>query len=92
MKLNTLWVVRDPSAESELADVVFEIAVSQLGNYALGAGPGTWQREHHTAITEKHEAVAEGIRRLVRVRPEREGWINAEAYREFGYGAPEGKR
>ena len=38
-------------------------------------------------FSEKDEAVAEGIRRLVRIRPEREGWINEEAYREFGYGA-----
>jgi hypothetical protein len=43
-------------------------------------------------FTEKDEAVAEGIRRLVRIRPEREGWINEEAYREFGYGALEGGR
>jgi hypothetical protein len=88
MKLEALWIVRDPSAQSELADVVFEIDVRRLGNYVLGSGPGTWEREHHTVFTEKDEAVAEGISRLVRLHPDREGWINEEAYREFGYGAP----
>ena len=51
------------------------------------AGPGTWEREHHTVFSEKNEAVAEGIRRLVRICPAREGWINEEAHRRFGYGA-----
>jgi hypothetical protein len=92
MKLAALWIVRDPTPDSELVDVVFNIDVHRLGNYVLGAGPGTWEREHHTVFSEKDEAVAEAIRRLVRIRPEREGWINAEAYREFGYGAPEGGR
>jgi hypothetical protein len=92
MKLAALWIVRDPPRHSELADVVFEMDVRRLGNYILGGGPGTWERERHTVFTEKEEAVAEGIRRLVQVRPEREGWINEEAYRVFGYGAPERKR
>jgi hypothetical protein len=38
-------------------------------------------------FTDKDEAVAEGIRRVVRSHPDREGWINEEAYRRFGYGA-----
>jgi hypothetical protein len=88
MRLAALWIVRDPSAHSELADVVFEMDVRRLGNYVLGGGPGTWEREHHTVFTEKDEAVAEGIRRLARLLPDREGWINEAAYREFGYGAP----
>ena len=92
MKLAALWVVRDASPDSELVDVVFNIDVHRLGNYVLGSGPGTWEREHHTVFSEKDEAVAEGVRRLVRIRPEREGWINEEAYREFGYGAAEGGR
>ena len=92
MRLAALWIVRDPSPHSELVDVVFEMDVSRLGNYVLGSGPGTWEREHHTVFSEKDEAVAEGIRRLVRIRPEREGWINEEAYRELGYGAPGAKR
>ena len=90
MKLAALWIVRDATPNSELVDVVFNIDVHRLGNYVLGAGPGTWEREHHTVFSEKDEAVAEGIRRLVRTGPEREGWINEEAYREFGYGAPDG--
>ncbi|HEY3821788.1 MAG TPA: hypothetical protein VGL81_31700 [Polyangiaceae bacterium] len=92
MKLAALWIVRDPSPQSGLVDVVFEMDVPRLGNYVLGSGPGTWEREHHTVFSEKDEAVAEGIRRLVRIRPEREGWINEEAYREFGFGAPGGGR
>ena len=87
MKLAVLWIVRDPSAQSELADVVFQMNVRQLGDYVVGAGPGTWQREEHTLFTKKDEAVEEGMRRLVRIRPEREGWIFDEAYRVFGYAA-----
>ncbi len=92
MKLKTVWIVRDPSPQSELLDIVFEMNVPRLGDYVIGGGPGVWQREHHAVFTDKDEAVAEGIRRLVSARPDREGWINEEAYREFGYGAPEGKR
>ena len=87
MKLAALWIVRDATPNSELVDVVFEIDVHQLGNYVLGVGPGTWEREHHTVFSEKNEAVAEGIRRLVRICPAREGRINEEAHRRFGYGA-----
>ena len=87
MKLAALWIVRDATPNSELVDVVFEIDVHRLGNYVLGAGPGTWEREHHTVFSEKNEAVAEGIRRLVQICPAREGWINEEAHRRFGYGA-----
>ena len=90
MKLAALWIVRDASPNSELVDVVFEIDVHRLGNYVLGGGPGTWEREHHTVFTEKDEAVAEGIRRLIQRWRELEGWINEEAYRDFGYGAPDG--
>lgn len=86
MKLDAIWVGRDPSPISELVDTVFHIEVARLGNYILGAGPGTWERERHTVFSEKDEAVAEGIRRLVRIRPELEGWINEAAYRDFGYG------
>lgn len=92
MKLAALWIVRDASPDSELVDVVFNIDVYRLGNYVLGAGPGTWEREHHTVFSEKDEAVAEGVRRLVRIRPEGEGRINEEAQREFGYCAPEARR
>jgi hypothetical protein len=91
VKLASLWIVRDPSPHSELADVVFEMDPRRLDHYALGCPPGAWAREQHTLFTEKDEAVAEGIRRLVRIRPEREGWINEQAYREFGYGAPKGR-
>jgi len=92
MRLAVLWIVRDPSPHSELADVVFEMNVRQLGDYVVGAGPGTWQREEHTVYTQKDEAVQEGMRRLVRLRPEREGWIFEEAYRVFGYAMPKEKR
>jgi hypothetical protein len=88
LKLDNFWVVRDPGPQSELVDVVFEMDVTRVGNYVLGAGPGTWEREHHTVFTEKDEAVAEGIRRLIQRWRELEGWINDEAYRAFGYGAP----
>jgi hypothetical protein len=88
MKLEVLWIVRDPSALSELADVVFQANVRRLDHYVLGCPAGAWAGEQHTIYTDKDEAVAEGIRRLVRVHPEREGWINEEAYRTFGFGAP----
>ncbi|MGH7295302.1 MAG: hypothetical protein ACRELB_10225 [Polyangiaceae bacterium] len=92
MKLEVLWIVRDPNAQSELADVVFKANVRRLDHYMLGCPSGAWSGEQHTVFTERDEAVAEGIRRLVRVRPEREGWINEEAHRVFGYGAPEGRK
>jgi hypothetical protein len=87
MKLAKVWIVRDPGPHSALVDIVFEINQRGLGNYVLGCPPGAWMREQHTLFTEKNEAVEEGVRRLVRMRAEREGQINDEAYRVFGYGA-----
>jgi hypothetical protein len=92
MKLDTLWIVRDPSPHSRLGDLVFGLDVGRLSDYVLGCPPGTWRRELHTLFTEKDEAVAEAVRRLVRLRPHQEGWINDEAYRLFGYGASKGGR
>jgi hypothetical protein len=91
MKLDKVWIVRDPSTRSELEDVVFEMDVARLGDYVLGCPPGAWRGEQHTLFTEKDEAVCEGVRRLVRIRPEREGSIKDEAYRLFDYGMPKGK-
>jgi hypothetical protein len=85
VKLTTLWIVRDPSPHSELADIVFQMDVRGLGTYVLGCPPGAWLREQHALFTEKDEAVADGVQRLVRARPEREGWIKREAHRIFAY-------
>jgi hypothetical protein len=88
MKLTTVWIVRDPNELCELVDIVWEQKVDGLDRYILGGEHGTWVRERHTVYADRDEAVADAIRRLVRIRPEREGWINDEAYREFGFGAP----
>jgi hypothetical protein len=90
MKLTTVWIVRDPTPMSELQDIVWEQLIERLDRYVFGAGPHQWSGEDHTMFTDKDEAVGEATGRLVRVRPERAGWIADEAYRVFGYGAPKG--
>ena len=96
MKLEKVWLVRDPyafadpkaSSLPEIVDVVSETHVDRLGDYAVGSGAGVWRAEHTALFTERDEAVAEGLRRLAAVYPDREGWFFDQAYREFGYADP----
>jgi len=56
MKITKLWVVKDPTPDSEMIDIVFEMDMNKLGNYIAGGPHGAWAKENHTAYTEEGEA------------------------------------
>ena len=66
MKLAKVWIVRDPSAHSEIEDICWEQNVVRLGDYVWGSGQGTWQKERTTLYTDESEAMADAKARLAR--------------------------
>jgi hypothetical protein len=68
MPILHLWIVRNPTVSSILADVLFHLPVDDLGDYAVGAGVGTWKAECHTLWLDEAEATADAQARLRAVR------------------------
>lgn len=70
MKLEALWIVRDPSPHSDVADICFSMPVPRLGDYVLGCPRGAWRGERHTVYTDEGEARADAEARLrARAKP-----------------------
>lgn len=65
--VRTVWVVRNPTPGSTLDDVIWKQDLDGLGDYACGAGPGTWSREMHSIYTDETEATADAEARLAAV-------------------------
>jgi len=66
-KLNSkkIWVVRDPSQHSELADIFWATTLDELPKYILGGGSwGQWKSENHTFYDNEREAKADAEKRL----------------------------
>ena len=53
MKLSKFWVVRDPSPESELEDILFETETNRFASYVIGTGLDHFRSENHTIYTER---------------------------------------
>ena len=66
MKLNRVWVVRDPSPVSELVDILFETIVAKLPAYVIGTGITQWEHENTTLYTEEGEARRDAANRLAK--------------------------
>ena len=64
MKLEYVWIVRDPSPHSYLSDICWEQPINSLDRYILGAGPETWASENHSVYTSKKEALEDAKKRL----------------------------
>lgn len=65
MKLNKVWIVRDPmSNPAMLVDVLFEATTAELGRYISGSPRDAWEKEHHTMYTEYEEAYQDARHRL----------------------------
>jgi len=62
--ITTCWIVRNPTASSILTDILFSLPTDDLGDYAVGAGVGTWRREMHTVYLSEDEARADAEARL----------------------------
>jgi hypothetical protein len=66
-KLTTVWLVKDPTPESKLADIYFEATIPFLVNYILGTGnKGQWEKENTTIYDNMGEAQADAKRRMRR--------------------------
>lgn len=62
--LPKIWVVRDPSDISELADVMFEANPDTLGKIVFGTGLRQWIDENHTFHDSKDSALKDATARL----------------------------
>ena len=68
MKLDTVWLVRDPGPDAIFEDVCWEQEVARLGDYVFGSGQGIWARERTAMYTDQKEAAAHAVARLARVK------------------------
>lgn len=69
MRINRLWLVRDPSPVSVLADIVFETDPIKIANYIRGCLPAQWVIENHAMYTDEGEAMADARARLAARQP-----------------------
>ena len=67
MRIEKLWIVRDPTAESTLDDVLSGVPVDRLPYLVLGTGAQVWRDENTTLYTEKSEALRDALARLAGV-------------------------
>jgi hypothetical protein len=64
MKLASVYIVRDPSPRSTLADILFCLRVDAIENYIRGCRVGAWADEHHTVYTTEAEAETDARARM----------------------------
>jgi hypothetical protein len=67
MKLRTVWVVRNPTFRSELADICWEQEIARLDRYILGSPSNAWAEENHVLYTSQEEAEADARARFARM-------------------------
>lgn len=83
MKIESLWIVRDPEPTSELADILFPIPIDRLPNYVTAmvmshstmgsSAREVWSRLNH-AVYAGDDAEAMALAdALARLRPLHEG-------------------
>ncbi len=68
-KLNSkkVWLVRDPTPKSGLADTYFSTTYDELPKYILGTSSwGQWKQEHNTFYDNEREAKADAEKRLAK--------------------------
>lgn len=57
MKLNSIWVVHDPTHISELIDILYEAkGPNELASLIIGTGLSQWKHERTTLYSEEGEA------------------------------------
>lgn len=67
MMLTRVWAVRDPSPNSILGDIFFELGTGQhLVNYIMGSPRGAWVEERTALYTNAREAAADARARMAR--------------------------
>ncbi len=74
MRLETVWIVSDPTPLSELGDILFEQPIRTLHRQMMGISMGgdrnEWQTRNYTLWTDEAEARADAEARLA-ARPTR---------------------
>jgi len=70
MELQSVWIVLNPTADSEMGDICFEASVRRGGRgvnlvrYILGTGEFRWDDENSTMYADKASAVRDATQRL----------------------------
>jgi hypothetical protein len=64
VKLSAIYIVRDPTPGSVLADILYETTIDRLWCYCGGSGPGSWSAEHTAVYTDGDEAYADAAERI----------------------------
>ena len=59
-----LWIVRNPTTTSVLADILWRQDIDDLDHYVFGIGRHTWAAEMHTVYLSKDEARADAEARI----------------------------
>jgi hypothetical protein len=67
VKVQKLWVVRDPTRHSEMGDILFSVTAAELPRVILGTSLGTWVGEHTTLYTTRFEAQVDASGRMMRM-------------------------
>lgn len=70
MKINSMWIVNDPTDVSELEDILFEQPSRTLHHQILGismaGNRNEWQTRNFTIWTTEDEARADAVERMAR--------------------------
>jgi len=66
-EIKKVWVVRDPTPESEMVDILYETDIPGLIDFLLGSKRGTWKRENSSLYDNKTEALADAENRFKKI-------------------------
>ena len=64
MKLNQIFLVRNPSDKSELADIMFPLYSNELARYIIGCGLSRYEQEQHVMHDDKASALEDAQARM----------------------------
>ena len=64
-QIKKFWVVRDPTPDSELADILFETSINEFAAYCLGSGAlAQFKSENHVMYDGSAEAKKDAEARM----------------------------
>ena len=66
MKLESVWIVRDPTKHSTVEHCLFEQPLERIDRYVMGSPLNSWCGERHTVYTTHEEALVDATARLAR--------------------------
>ena len=73
-----VWVVRDPTEESEPSDILYKTTVDDLASLAIGTGVQTWKAEHTAIYFKEPEAEKDAKARMAK-KTGKKAWSQAPA-------------